>query len=283
MGKARRFNMKARTSGGQAVEKGASCPGSVYMLFKVVGLAAVVLAVWILTGKTFLISLAEEQHNLNAGIYILLAAGILMLIVALLGCCGAFRGSQCMLVAFFSCLLVVIVAQIAAGAWLYTNSNRLEELVKSSVINTIKNKYGVDTAHTETVDTFQSDLGCCGATGPTDWTGSKYATSDSSTPVSITVSGDPNNVFKVPESCCKDKENVVCKAAQNIKVASVVNPAIYSEVISFLLYYKLMDALNSQKNIVIGVAAGIGILELLGLIFSLVLCCAIGSSDRYKA
>lgn len=46
---------------------------------------------------------------------------------------------------------------------------------------------------------------------------------------------------------------------------------------------KLMDALNSQKNIVIGVAAGIGILELLGLIFSLILCCAIGSSDRYKA
>lgn len=44
-----------------------------------------------------------------------------------------------------------------------------------------------------------------------------------------------------------------------------------------------MDALNSQKNIVIGVTAAIAILELLGLIFSLVLCCAIDSSDRYKA
>lgn len=46
---------------------------------------------------------------------------------------------------------------------------------------------------------------------------------------------------------------------------------------------KLMDALNSQKNIVIGVTSAIAILELLGLIFSLVLCCAIDSSDRYKA
>lgn len=91
-----------------------------------------------LTGQTFLTSLAEEQHNLNAGLYILFSAGFLMLIVALLGCCGAFRESQCMLVAFFSCLLVVIVAQIAAGAWLYANSNRLEELVKSNVINTVK-------------------------------------------------------------------------------------------------------------------------------------------------
>ena len=94
----------------------------------------------------------------------------------------------------------------------------------------------MDTAHTGTVDAFQSDLGCCGATGPADWTGSKYAASESSNPISITVSGDPNNVFKVPESCCKDKDSVACKAAQNIKVADVVSPEIYSEVISFLLY-----------------------------------------------
>ncbi|XP_043790444.1 CD9 antigen-like [Apis laboriosa] len=249
------------------------------LIFWAVGLAAVGLAVWMLTGQMFLLSLAEEQHNLNAGLYILLSAGILMLIVAFLGCCGAFRGSQCMLVAFFSCLLVVIVAQIAAGAWLYTNSNRLEELVKSSVINTVKNKYGEDSAHTETVDAFQSDLGCCGATGPADWTGSKYATSDSSFPVSFTVSGDANNMYKVPESCCKEKNSVDCKAGQNIKVASVVSSAIYNEG----CIDKLMDALNSQKNIVIGVTSAIAILELLGLIFSLVLCCAIDSSDRYKA
>lgn len=103
-----------------------------------VGLAAVVLAIWMLTDQTFLVSLAQEQHNFNSGLYILLAAGLVMLVVAFLGCCGAFRESQCMLVGFFSCLLVVIVAQIAAGVWLYTNSDRLEELVKTSVINTVK-------------------------------------------------------------------------------------------------------------------------------------------------
>ncbi|XP_029036998.1 CD9 antigen-like [Osmia bicornis bicornis] len=251
----------------------------VNLLFWAVGLAGVVLAVWMLTDQTFLMSLTQEQHNFNAGLYILLSAGILMLIVAFLGCCGAFRESQCMLVVFFSCLLVVIVAQIAAGAWLYRNSDSLEELVKSSVINTVKNKYGEDASQTEAVDAFQSGLGCCGATGPADWTGSKYATKDPSIPVSLTVSGDVNNMYKVPESCCKEKDSTVCKIARNIKVASIINPAIYSEG----CIDKLMDALKSQKNIVIGVAAGVGILELLGLIFSLVLCCAIGSSDRYKA
>ncbi|XP_003699639.1 CD9 antigen [Megachile rotundata] len=252
---------------------------AVNFIFWAVGLAAVVLAVWMLTDQTFLMSLTQEQHNFNAGVYILLSAGILMLIVAFLGCCGAFRESQCMLVAFFSCLLVVIVAQIAAGAWLYSNRNRLEELVKSSVINTVKNQYGEDSSHTDAVDAFQSSLGCCGATGPSDWTGSKYATRDPSIPVSITVSGDANSVYKVPKSCCKDKESVDCKADRNIKVASTVSPAIYNEG----CIDKLMDVLNHQQDNVIIVTSVIGILELLGLIFSLVLCCAIGSSDRYKA
>lgn len=67
-------------------------------------------------------------------------------------------------------------------------------------------------------------------------------------------------------------------------VVKVVTPIEFDRFFSFQgCIDKLIDALNSQKSIVIGVAAGIGILELLGLIFSLVLCCAIGSSDRYKA
>ncbi|XP_076759683.1 CD9 antigen [Xylocopa sonorina] len=251
----------------------------VNLIFSAVGLAAVILALWMLTGQTFLMSLVHEQHNFNAGLYILLAAGILMLIVCFLGCCGAFRGSQCMLVAFFSCLLVVIVAQIAAGAWLYSNSNRLEELVKSAVIDTVKNKYGEDVRHTETVDAFQSELECCGATGPSDWIGSKYSTQNPSTPISLTVSGDVNTVYKVPQTCCKTRESNACKAARNIKVATTVSPEIYDEG----CIDKLTVTLKNQKNIVIGVTAVIGILELLGLIFSLILCCANASSDRYKA
>ncbi|XP_076651103.1 tetraspanin-8 [Halictus rubicundus] len=250
------------------------------LIFWVVGLVAVGLAVWMLTDQTFLMSLSQEQHNFSAGLYILLAAGVLMLIVAFLGCCGAIRSSQCMLVGFFSCLLVVIVAQIAAGAWLCTNINSLEELVKSSLIDTVKNKYGVEESYTQAVDSFHSDLGCCGATGPSDWAGSKYATKDPSLPVSITVSGDANNVYRVPQSCCILKDSVECAESREIKVASKVNfYAIHNEG----CIDKLMDFLNSQKNVVIGVAAAIGVLELLGLIFSLVLCCAIGSSDRYKA
>lgn len=91
-----------------------------------------------LVDHTFILSLTQEQHNYYAGLYIILVAGALLLIVAFLGCCGAFRESQCMLVGFFSCLLVVVVTQIAAGAWLYTNRDRIEPLVKTSFMSTVK-------------------------------------------------------------------------------------------------------------------------------------------------
>ncbi|XP_017889789.1 CD9 antigen-like isoform X2 [Ceratina calcarata] len=250
----------------------------VNVVFWVIGLAAIVVTSWLLSGHTFLVSLAQQQHdNFYAGLYILLAAGILAVIVSFLGCCGTFRESRCMLVTFFSCLLVIIVAQIAAGAWLTTNSGRLEELVKNSVLDSVKNKYGEDPSYTDTVDTFQSELGCCGATGPADWTGSKYATRDPSIPVSLTVSGDANNLYKVPDSCCKVKDSAACKAARDIRVGSAVSPAIYSEG----CVDKLIATIDSQKSIVIVVCVSILIVELLGLIFSSILYCAIRFSDRY--
>lgn len=84
---------------------------------------------------------------------------------------------------------------------------------------------------TQTVDAFQSDLGCCGATGPADWAGSTYANVDPSIPLSLTVSSKSNNAYKVPKSCCKDKDSVACELARNLKIADIVSPAIYNEVI----------------------------------------------------
>lgn len=248
----------------------------VNFIFWAVASATVILAIWMLTDPTFLVSLAQEEQNYHAGLYILLAAGVLMLIVSILGCCGAFRESQCMLVGFFSCLLVVIVAQIAAGAWLYTNSERLKQLVEASAANTVKSEYGAIPSRTAAMDAIQSGLGCCGATGPADWAGSHYVQQDRSGVIDMSVTSDDSS-YRVPQSCCKDTKNSVCK--DRFKIGDKINSAIYHEG----CVNKLVDALVGHMSIVLGVTIGAGILELLGLIFALVLCCAIGSSDRYKA
>lgn len=65
---------------------------------QLVGLTTVALAVWMLTDPTFMISMTQDESNYYIGLYIFLAIGALMLIVAFLGCCGAFKESQCLLV-----------------------------------------------------------------------------------------------------------------------------------------------------------------------------------------
>lgn len=232
-----------------------------------------------LTDKTFLVSIAQEEDNYNAGLYILLGAGILMFVVAFLGCCGALRHSRCCLVSFAGIMLVIIGAQIAFGAWLYANRDRIDELLRSSVINTVKNEYGEIECRTQIIDAIQSGLECCGATGPADWAGSKYARKDSSLPLSITVSSDPNNIFKVPESCCKNMDSTICNQARNMRIAGAVNPGIYSEGCT----EKLVNALKGQTYHVLIVTIVILIMEILGLILALIYCCEDSSSHRYKA
>lgn len=61
-------------------------------------MAIIICAIWMLTDPTFLFSMTQEDNHYYIALYIFLAVGALMLIVAFLGCCGAFKESQCLLV-----------------------------------------------------------------------------------------------------------------------------------------------------------------------------------------
>jgi len=72
-----------------------------------VGLAIVVLSVWMLTDPTFLIAMTQTENHYYIGLYMFLSIGALMVIVAFLGCCGAFKESQCMLVSVSAINLII--------------------------------------------------------------------------------------------------------------------------------------------------------------------------------
>ncbi|XP_038840688.1 CD9 antigen-like [Salvelinus namaycush] len=55
------------------------------------------------------------------GVYILIAAGALMMVVGFLGCCGAIKESPCMLGLFFFFLLLIFGVEVAAGIWGLSN------------------------------------------------------------------------------------------------------------------------------------------------------------------
>ncbi|XP_011882401.1 PREDICTED: CD9 antigen [Vollenhovia emeryi] len=249
------------------------------LVFLIISVTVITLVACMLSDKTYLVSIAEEGNNYEAGLYILLCTGILMLIVSVLGWCSAFKHSRYCLATFFSIMLVIVVAQVAFAGWLYAHKDRLDELVRSSVINTVKDEYGEIQCRTQIMDTIQATLECCGANGPMDWAGSKYASQDSSQArVTFGVSST-NNVFKIPKSCCKDASSAECNEGRQLKIAGVVSSAIYSAG----CMEKLVTTLKTQTYHFMSAAILVLALEILSLILALICCCKGGPSDRYKA
>uniref|UniRef100_A0A3B3ZKX2 Tetraspanin n=1 Tax=Periophthalmus magnuspinnatus TaxID=409849 RepID=A0A3B3ZKX2_9GOBI len=65
------------------------------------------------------------------GVYILIGAGSLVMLVGFFGCCGAVRESQCLLGSFFACLLIIFGAEVAAGVFGFLNKDKIIEDVQS--------------------------------------------------------------------------------------------------------------------------------------------------------
>lgn len=82
-----------------------------------------------------------------------------MMLVGFFGCCGAVRESQCLLGLFFSCLLIIFGAEVAAGIFGFLN--------KDEIINEVKNVYStaVNAKDNKTIFVYHANLECCGDSG----------------------------------------------------------------------------------------------------------------------
>jgi hypothetical protein len=59
---------------------------------------------------------------------------------------------------FFCFLLIIVVAEIAAGVWAYSNRDGLEKYVESSVRSTVQDEYGTVDTRTQTFDAIQKGV-----------------------------------------------------------------------------------------------------------------------------
>ncbi|XP_017335428.1 tetraspanin-2a [Ictalurus punctatus] len=89
-------------------------------------------------------------------VYILMGVGGIMMLVGFFGCFGAVRESQCLLGLFFSCLLIIFGAEVAAGIFGLLN--------KDGIIHEVKNFYNTsfNTNSSITINAFHQNLECCG-------------------------------------------------------------------------------------------------------------------------
>ncbi|KAF7229379.1 CD9 antigen isoform X2 [Nothobranchius furzeri] len=207
-------------------------------LFWLAGTAVLAVGLWLrFDSRTKGLFEGEDSPSVFfTGVYILIAAGALMMVVGFLGCCGAIKESPCLLGLFFLFLLVIFAVEVAAGIWGFSNRETVVEDVTEFYKQTYDNyKTTKQEALKETLRLIHFGLDCCGPTG--------------------TV------IDSIKDICPKQEglEIIVTKSC----------PKAIDEVF------------NNKLHIIGGVGIGIGVIMIFGMIFSMILCCAIKRSRDF--
>lgn len=217
-------------------------------LFWLCGTLILALAIWVRVSKDGkeIVTSGNSSTNPFVAVNILIAVGAIIMVLGFLGCCGAVKESRCMLLLFFIGLLLILILQVAAGvlgAAFKSESNRILNETLSENAKLLADTTTEAKEFQKAMIAFQTEFKCCGLkNGASDW---------------------GNNFAVAKESCqCTGSD---CGTYQGNSVYPMTCLSSIKELV--------------EKNIiiVIGVAFGLAIVEILGLVFSMTLYCQIGS------
>ncbi|KAM8942873.1 tetraspanin-8 [Lycaon pictus] len=219
-------------------------------LFWLCGILILAVAIWVRLSKDGqeILSPGDSGTSPYIAVNILIAVGSIIMILGFLGCCGAVRESRCMLLLFFIGLLLILLLQVAAGILGATFKSESEHILNETLHENIKLLSAADEnakAFQKALTEFQNEFKCCGlVNGAADWGNNfqeNYKSCECSSLSDSCVMYDGKNVYKQP--CISLIKEVVAK----------------------------------HILIVIGIAFGLAVIEILGLVFSMVLYCQIGN------
>ncbi|CAH1985552.1 unnamed protein product [Acanthoscelides obtectus] len=72
---------------------------------------------------------------------ILIAVGVIIFIVAFLGCCGAVKENICMIVTFIVLLVAILILEIIVGLVGYIKKNEVEVMLEKNLNSTMHSYY----------------------------------------------------------------------------------------------------------------------------------------------
>ncbi|XP_052761505.1 tetraspanin-18-like [Mya arenaria] len=250
-------------------------------IFFVLGAAAFGLGIWALVDKNKMnvltkVGAADSNFDvtglLESAAIVLLVGGACILVIGFLGCCGAFKQSQCLLCLYAICLLLIVIIELAAIVIAAVFRGKVTTEVKGFLKDNIKTTYQgkVDTNEEFSIglDYAQVYFQCCGIDGSQDF--------NNATKWNRTATDPSKGPMVIPPTCCKMNSDKFLKD----QVAELEDtdcpwvPTTTNSNQNKACWDSIEKYLKDRISVVIGIAAGILVLELICVVFA---CCIISA------
>ncbi|RDD39597.1 Tetraspanin-11 [Trichoplax sp. H2] len=221
--------------------------------FMVLGAALLGLGIYIRTNGNGLDIVVDTSWHTAA--YLMIAIGVMVFLISLLGCLGAVRKSTCLLGTYLSCMIAIFIVELAGAIYAGINRTAVESTIRNKFSTEVKDSYGQPqkNAITTGIDQIQTLFQCCGIDSPFNWTNSKWSNSKP-----VGNYGPP-----VPDSCCKmEMPNCGTNPANHYN-ETIFTEAIYQQG----CYIKIRDLISNNIAIAIAILATFGCLQLKGLAY----------------
>ncbi|KAL4656014.1 tetraspanin-1-like [Arapaima gigas] len=254
------------------------------LLIFLAGAGLLAVGIWVsVDGGSFLKVLGpfsnEATQFVNIG-YFCIVIGAVLLLLGFLGCCGAQKESKCLLILFFSIVLIIFIAEIAAAVVALVYSSFVQSLLQAWAKPALQQQYGSNKIITQMWNTTMTELKCCGFSNYTDFSHSNYV--------------KQNQTF--PPPCCNGttpcSKALAQKSNIHVRIDSPLTcpdakcrfPLIPLQPPSSQgCYNQLLHDLKKNANVVGGVAIGIAAIEMLSMIVSMYLYCHMDKSGQAGA
>uniref|UniRef100_T1IXW3 Tetraspanin n=1 Tax=Strigamia maritima TaxID=126957 RepID=T1IXW3_STRMM len=244
------------------------------------GCALLGLGIWLLvdphkTAMFDLIEIDEHEPMMRYLAYGFVGVGGFILLVGVIGCCGALLESKCLLVVYFFTLFIVLAAEVSIGVLAYLYRTQLMVKLEAGLKKKLNKEYGhVDKpAFTQAVDYTQYKFSCCGIISPLDykntsWYKEKFNNHNNN--VSMTcckLSSTEWDAWKNPQPMNKD----LCQNNEHDYNKNQRHRQGCKDAIE--------ESFKHENLIIILVGPLIAILEIFGMVISMCLCCALRGTE----
>jgi len=216
-----------------------------------------------------------EPAVIEQAAYMLIALGALVLIISILGYCGALKESRVLLTAYGIFLAIIFLLMIVLILLCTLYKPQADHHTKGFLKDTLEKYYTTEkkrNAVTLSWDHVMAQMSCCGVDGYKDF--------EKARPFTFEVLQEGTGAV-VPAACCVlkgDKNSLLITPKEPECIRS---PNESNSYLNMGCYAKLNSHISSNLNLCIGAIVGVGGAQLLAVVFAFCLCRAVGHERDY--